>query len=148
MKICSLCKLELSVDNFHIKTKKNNKIQLQPYCKECNKLYHKNHYKKNKKDYIEKNKQYKKNNQENLLNYFQGKFCKDCGITDYRVFEFDHLANKKAEISKVLHSWSWQSILKEINKCDLVCCNCHRIRTLERAKSYRTSKVDNQVEVC
>jgi hypothetical protein len=35
--------------------------------------------------------------------------------------------------------FNWQRILKEIDKCDVVCCNCHRIRTSKRNKSWRVN---------
>jgi phage terminase large subunit len=136
-RICGRCKIEQPLDNFGVKTKKNGKVVLQPYCKNCNKAYHKEHYNRNKKVYLDKTKDYKKANQQRLLEYLRDKQCKDCGIKDYRVFEFDHLADKKANISAVMKSWCWETLLTEIDKCDIVCCNCHRIRTLTRSNSYR-----------
>ncbi len=136
-KTCSRCKLEKSLDDFNTKTKRSGKVLKQPYCKDCNKLYHKEHYDKNKKIYLEKTKDYKKANQQKLLEYLKDKSCKDCGVSDYRVFEFDHLSDKKANIAAVMKSWCWETLLTEIAKCDIVCCNCHRIRTLTRSKSYR-----------
>ena len=34
-RICARCKVEQSLNNFGVKTKKNGKVVLQPYCKEC-----------------------------------------------------------------------------------------------------------------
>ena len=135
-KVCAMCKNEKNVSDFHTK-KKKNKIQLQPYCKDCNKKYHKEHYNKNKKTYIIKAKNYGKQNQKKLLEFLQDKECKDCGIKDYRVFEFDHLSDKIGNIATLVKKWCWESLLIEIKKCEIVCCNCHRIRTLTRAKSYK-----------
>jgi hypothetical protein len=60
--------------------------------------------------------------------------CTDCGIKDYRVLEFDHTEdNKEIEISRALSTrLHMDTILKEIEKCEVVCANCHRIRTIER----------------
>lgn len=65
-----------------------------------------------------------------LDDYLSNKSCVDCGITDRRVFEFDHVAGiKELEISNAMrHGWSWERLLKEIAKCEIRCANCHRIR--------------------
>lgn len=60
--------------------------------------------------------------------------CADCqGQFPAVVMEFDHrdAAQKRFNVA---HSWcrSVQSISDEAAKCDLVCRNCHRRRTLDR----------------
>jgi DNA-binding NarL/FixJ family response regulator len=56
--------------------------------------------------------------------------CKDCGEKNHIVLDFDHLHNKKYNISRMIHDgFSWKAIAKEIEKCEVVCANCHRIRT-------------------
>jgi transcription elongation factor Elf1 len=59
--------------------------------------------------------------------------CKDCGETNHIVLDFDHLRDKKYNISRMVHDgFSWAAIKKEIAKCEVVCANCHRIRTHNR----------------
>lgn len=60
--------------------------------------------------------------------------CKDCGYNKHAyVLDFDHLKDKEDGISEMLHrSLSWDRIKKEIEKCEVVCSNCHRIRTYNR----------------
>lgn len=59
--------------------------------------------------------------------------CSDCGETNHIVLDFDHLHDKKYNISRMIHDgFSWKAILKEISKCEIVCANCHRIRTHNR----------------
>ena len=67
-----------------------------------------------------------------LLDYFETHPCTDCGETDPVVLEFDHLRDKRFNISNALPYRNWQSILDEIAKCEVVCANCHRRRTAER----------------
>ena len=56
--------------------------------------------------------------------------CTDCGVTNPIVLDFDHLKDKKYNISRMIHDgFSWAAIKKEIAKCEVVCANCHRIRT-------------------
>ncbi len=63
--------------------------------------------------------------------------CLDCKLpfsNHLEVFEFDHTrGTKEYEISKLLGG-SWRKLAPELKKCDLVCSNCHRIRTAHRAR--------------
>ena len=62
--------------------------------------------------------------------------CVDCGETNHIVLDFDHLSNKKYNVSRMIHDgFSWAAIKKEIAKCEVVCSNCHRIRTHNRLTS-------------
>ena len=62
--------------------------------------------------------------------------CMDCGVTNPIVLDFDHLKDKKYNISRMIHDgFSWAAIKKEIEKCEVVCANCHRIRTYTRLTS-------------
>lgn len=59
--------------------------------------------------------------------------CLDCGFTGAAYcFDFDHISNvKNFEISTGIHSAriSLSKLIAEIALCELVCANCHRIRT-------------------
>jgi hypothetical protein len=49
------------------------------------------------------------------------------------MLDFDHLKDKKYNISRMIHDgFSWAAIKKEIAKCEVVCANCHRVRTHNR----------------
>ena len=56
--------------------------------------------------------------------------CVDCKNPDPRVLDFDHQRDKSFNIGKAISSGhvSWEVILKEIEKCEVRCANCHRIR--------------------
>ncbi len=60
--------------------------------------------------------------------------CKDCRKTyPPCAMDFDHVGEKNGAVSKmVLRRASKESILNEISLCELVCANCHRIRTKSR----------------
>ena len=69
-----------------------------------------------------------------MIEYLRAHPCVDCGQTDIIVLQFDHLANKERDVANMLTgSWSWSAIEKEIAKCEVVCANCHRIRTARSA---------------
>ena len=61
--------------------------------------------------------------------------CSDCGIRyPSYVMDFDHVRGVKIMgiANTPSQRYSIDKILQEIAKCDVVCANCHRIRTHER----------------
>ena len=62
--------------------------------------------------------------------------CKDCAVQyPHYVMEFDH-RDQQAKLFKVSNAGqarSWEMLLDEIAKCDVVCANCHRERTFQRS---------------
>lgn len=46
--------------------------------------------------------------------------------------DFDHV--RGAKVSGIANMWSWHPdrVRTELAKCELVCANCHRIRTVRR----------------
>ena len=64
--------------------------------------------------------------------------CVDCGNSDIRVLEFDHISNDKFKNVSALRTGSLEKIKEEIAKCEVVCANCHKIRTYGRMNNcYR-----------
>ncbi len=53
------------------------------------------------------------------------------------VLEFDHLRNKAFNIGEGFAERVWKTILEEIEKCEVVCANCHRRRTALRRGTLR-----------
>lgn len=67
-----------------------------------------------------------------IKSYLKAHPCVDCGKDDIRVLEFDHIDPKRKlfAISRgVCDGRSIKSLSEEIAKCEVRCCNCHRIRT-------------------
>jgi hypothetical protein len=62
--------------------------------------------------------------------------CSDCGTEDIRVLEFDHLGDKEFGISQI-RDGAEERLRAEIAKCEVVCANCHRIRTYTRSGCWR-----------
>jgi hypothetical protein len=61
--------------------------------------------------------------------------CIDCGYRSHpAALEFDHLpgCEKKDTLARLAGVKSRQRILDEIAKCEVVCANCHAIRTAIR----------------
>mgnify|MGYP007135474882 CR=1 FL=1 len=78
-------------------------------------------------------------NRRRLTAYFADHPCVDCGLTDIRVLEFDHVRGTKRDgIGRMIEiGCSWSLIEVEIAKCEVRCVNCHRIKTGERGKFWR-----------
>lgn len=76
-----------------------------------------------------------------LVNSHKNVPCTDCGQRFPLIcMDFDHLGAepKEDEISTMVHRLtSEKRILAEIAKCEVVCSNCHRVRTLERGQHGR-----------
>jgi hypothetical protein len=74
-------------------------------------------------------------NREWLIGYLRDHPCVDCGTTDIRVLEFDHLepGTKVLDVAVLARSgYSLDRVKAEIAKCVVRCANCHRIRTHEQ----------------
>ena len=64
-----------------------------------------------------------------LIEKFNNK-CHDCGGSFHKcAYDFHHLnpLEKKFEIAPSLDR-NWESILEEVEKCIMLCSNCHRVR--------------------
>lgn len=66
-----------------------------------------------------------------VLSYSKTKGCIDCGETDPRVLEFDHVRGQKIiTISELVRQApSHDRLMIELEKCEVRCVNCHRIKT-------------------
>lgn len=96
---------------------------------------HKKYYDKNQDKYYLKNVNRKKMLYA-FVNELKQKPCYDCGVIyPPYVMDFDHRGEEKKLDSVAIlirNGFSKKKILDEIEKCDLVCANCHRLRTYKR----------------
>jgi hypothetical protein len=85
-----------------------------------------------------RNKKYREFLRGKVYDYLSIHSCVDCGESDPVVLEFDHVREKKEwDIAKMLtQAYSWDTILKEIAKCDVRCANCHKRRTAKQFGYY------------
>jgi len=61
--------------------------------------------------------------------------CVDCKeMYPHYMLDFDHLPeyNKIGSPTQIIHKYSWNKAIEEIEKCEVVCRNCHAIRTWNR----------------
>jgi len=127
-----------------------NREKILKYSKEYSKIYRKNNREKIKEYKIK----YKKNNREKIreyerrrykkrgyLNYHKGyyqrrkyiqdyKLSKGCVICGYNkcaeALDFHHPNNNRIFKVSNVHNKKFEKIKKEIDKCIVLCSNCHR----------------------
>lgn len=103
-------------------------------CKACNRCYQREHYLRNRPDYLTKatvwSNQRREQNRVRILSYLADHPCTDCGDSDPLVLQFDHVRGAKVdEVSRLAQSGStWARIAAEIEKCDVRCAACHSRR--------------------
>ena len=134
MKTCSKCKQELSLDNFGKKRK-----GFQPYCRTCTQINSRAYYAANreyhKAQIAKRTIRYRKELKELIRSIKEASPCLDCNVSfPWYVMDFDHVTGDKyKDISAMVSNLnSKQKVLDEIAKCELVCSNCHRVRTFQR----------------
>ena len=138
---CARCNEMKNEDEFAGPSK--SKSVKDCYCRPCRAAYKQEHYKKNRQRYIDKAKERQRLQIEErmifLQQFLEAHPCVDCGESDVVVLEFDHVQEKSFDISNGLRYRRWEAVLAEMEKCEVVCANCHRRRTTTRG-SYRRSK--------
>lgn len=128
-KFCSKCNRDLPISQF---SKKSGET-LQSRCKDCFKAYVAVHYIKNKDKYKAKahkfNKVYIARNLEYINNYKSSRGCLRCQEKDAIALDLHHLdpKTKDGDVSNLArNSISISSLNKELEKCVVICSNCHR----------------------
>ena len=139
LKKCSKCDKEKLLKDFYLRKTGPRAGEYYEKCKDCMKLrgrayYHKNHerqlalaLKRRHRDYLEKRE---------FLNKAKDIPCADCGKKyPFYVMDFDHKKHQlkiKDVAYMVTRNWSLDKIKVEVEKCEVVCANCHRIRTYKK----------------
>ena len=121
---CCRCRERKAPDEFAWRRKAQG--QRDTFCRPCRSTYGREHYLANTRYIDQAQAQKRKLSRERtsyLLEYFALHPCTDCGETDPVVLEFDHLRDKVFNIGKGLVNRSWESVLAEIEKCEIVCAN-------------------------
>ncbi|MBA4066353.1 MAG: hypothetical protein C0501_22090 [Isosphaera sp.] len=112
MKTCTRCHVTKPPDAFYPNPRRRD--GRQGYCKACFNGYTTDRLRARKKQAVE---------------YLGGR-CADCAVTyPYYVYEFHHLDPTRKDVEfGTLRRRSWPRIKVELDKCVLLCANCHRTR--------------------
>lgn len=130
MKICSKCNEKKSDSCFAWKSKKNKKRAAS--CKDCNKQYYEKRYKTHSHLYKENAKKQRKTlrerNRKFVIGYKEAHPCQKCGESHPACLDFHHPNDdKEATVSSIARETiSIARIRREIDKCQVLCANCHR----------------------
>jgi len=150
-KRCPGCRLEKSVDDFAVnRTKKSGR---QDYCRSClpemNRAWRlKNHGLSR----LINNQSDKRRIEETTakVNAFKAaRGCADCRVSSPPyILDLDHRrGDKEGHIGTLVRSRSWDRLQEELAKCDVVCANCHRVRSFidrGRTRPYTTTELHVQ----
>ena len=130
-RVCSGCKISKSLSDFPFSNKEKNKRRY--YCSVCSSKMGSDWYKRNKKKVIDRANLQKEIIKQEIYKIKESVPCADCGIFyPHYVMDFDHLFDKKFNISTNIKRKGRRQLLAEIAKCEVVCSNCHRIRTYKK----------------
>ena len=114
------------------------------YCKKCSKKEYRKWADKNEARLAQYAIDTAKRNRA-LVDRLKARPCADCGHAfPPVVMDFDHLPQhiKREKISNMMSSkFSEEAILAEAAKCEVVCSNCHRIRTAARSNAQKQERL-------
>lgn len=124
-KICFKCKKSLALEYF--KSNKTRKDQKCSQCVSCQKLYRREHYEKNKQKYIDKAKLKRLEYRERWKEYKKTLKCNRCEENHPACLCFHHSdpTTKEHTVSWLVVNGSFKNLMKEIDKCEVLCANCH-----------------------
>lgn len=142
MKQCKSCLQEKPKSEFNNSYYKD-KVYLLNECKIClNNRTMKNYYADH-----ERQKEIRKRNtnkrrddhKQKILEHLLSHPCADCDETDPVVLEFDHIDDTKSFNISAGIMKNWKVIQEEIDKCEVVCANCHKRRSAKRMGNWYKS---------
>jgi len=124
MKLCRYCNKYYPESEFGVALTTKKKIYRRHKCKSC--------YRATKQKLKEKYQKW-------LMDYKKKHNCSKCSIRDYRVLEFHHLRDKKFNIALCFHHahYGFERLKREVEKCIVICANCHRILHHEERNNKR-----------
>jgi hypothetical protein len=135
MKRCPRCGIAKALTEFN--KNRGRRDGVHSICRECRKTYEHERYERAQGRRMPIRTQRSERGRTAWLRSLkEGKPCTDCGrVFPHQVLQWDHRPGfeKLGDISADFWGRSREEVLTEIAKCDLVCANCHAIRTFTRS---------------
>lgn len=132
--ICLKCRDDKDESEFHRSASRGR----QSYCKTCKKGYDVVQHKRNSGRILDQKRALRDRNRAFIYEVLAARACADCPEDDPVVLDFHHLGNKKFNIADAARSTlSLEAIKVEMDKCVVLCANCHRRRTAKERNLYK-----------
>jgi hypothetical protein len=138
LKLCGSCGESLPLSEFNFRSRAQGTYQ--SYCRTCANASWRRWYSKpaNKRKHLETLRRRRKKRiarNKAIVEELKSQPCVDCGRSyPIEAMDFDHLEDKEELISKLVYTAGTERLLSEIAKCEVVCSNCHRVRTARRIR--------------
>lgn len=126
-RVCHRCKVERPPEDFYLEAEARQGARMgfskpnKRACRPCNR---------------QEQQRYRAPRQAIVDAAKRASGCMDCGLHPevLEVLEFDHRPDevKSFSISQRMSFGTIESLREEITKCDILCANCHRVRTVSR----------------
>ena len=118
-------------------------VKLWGICRECQRKQKLDWYYEHKETYgpakSQRTRDVREAARQFVFDYLSTHPCVQCGESDPRVLEFDHLGRKDNTIAQMVSSGSpISSIEREIAKCQVLRANCHRRKTSDERGYFRS----------
>ena len=126
-KYCGKCKKDLPKSEFGVNNSRKDKLQTQ--CKTCRKETNNQHYKNSeaRREAIRRNYKKFKETNYSYIKSLKEKGCSVCDEKDPSCMDFHHVSKDKGyNIANKADKYSLERLKKEIEKCIVICSNCHR----------------------
>lgn len=158
MPVCTQCGKRKPVEGFHADPIKRN--GLKSHCKNCacrqsRRYYHAHRtqrlaytrtYHQTHPDKVQSIGARQRRRNYELVRGVKDKPCADCGISFIPfVMDLDHVRGRKLFALGAIGTRSITAIQKEIAKCDVVCSNCHRLRTWRRMQRRKCEQPQRRI---
>jgi hypothetical protein len=131
MKVCAKCGRAKPLGQFHRSTRRGHQL----WCKECRRTYDRAYFARNREKRRLQAKAHRRRLAEWNSEIKASTSCADCGCSFHpAAMEWDHLpgTEKVAEISDLVRAGKTLALREELQKCELVCANCHAVRSYVR----------------
>lgn len=123
--------MNCSYDNIYIKSELDKYLENnhKVYCNLCHKIIDEDKAYNNTNPHrirrCKKCAKIQRNHKYDYMSKFKENGCCICGESDIACLDFHHVENKEYQISHML-THSYNLIKQEIDKCVVLCSNCHR----------------------
>ncbi len=134
---CGLCGEWLPVDRFH----RRGAAGYIAWCKTCRRAHDAQYHARNRERFLA----VKRKRTDALVAWMRTlkeEPCVDCGGRFHpAAMTFDHLpgAEKRSDVATLARQGSTALLRAELEKCELVCANCHAVRTFNRREAAKAA---------